>query len=325
MKKNLFRSKALQQITIGLVVFSAKLCLGVNTVESKPAPIFRPVLSELQQKLPDDLSMKLPTFFPPAPLPANFPKLYPRISSDQYGTGVAFYTDPKGEANVWYMGSVGVQRIKGDLQLSEHDCVQQQYVTLARNIRALYSSNRRCGWSTSGQSLTWDENGLRYGFYWKPNASISDLKKMANTMIESEPIYSYRGSRQRNLKTKNLQSLQHLPDGKYLFGDRRCGTTIPADIYCTVFYKSGDIALGGNYYHGSEITDCFLAKINRNTLLFQVIATPILSRNANSEFEITTGGSFNLEGIPRLSNIDQAAEKGLSYCTRAFEKISKNY
>lgn len=184
MKREVFLSSL-----VSLTIIGASL-IAPSKSGAEPAPVFKPLISEIRSRLPGELAMRLPSSLPS--LPRNV-KLYPYIVSNSKVFGInlgltpdcSSSNDPSyctaGGFSVFTEAGSKVWPPKGDTVTS---------VDLGNDIRGFYVT-RGEGRETS-RYVFWEQDGLKYsvGIGSGTNGDVSQqqLMDMATSMVNEPAI-----------------------------------------------------------------------------------------------------------------------------------------
>ncbi|MCU0547420.1 MAG: hypothetical protein MUE44_35540 [Oscillatoriaceae cyanobacterium Prado104] len=184
-----------------LIVSLAILGVGILTrnqpATAEPAPIFRPLLRDIQAQLPRGMVMRLPVSIPYHSLPpANSNNtLYPYLYSKNGELGITLYYFPKCRANSCFAGEFIVSKLddyKSKLEtIAKWPCANATSVNIKPGIKGVYT-NIRCGGSGDGsQTIFWKQNGLTFSAQLRAAANIKqELLEIATSMASEPPIKS---------------------------------------------------------------------------------------------------------------------------------------
>jgi hypothetical protein len=166
---------------------------------AEPAPIFRPMLRDIQTQLPRGMVMRLPASLPYRSLPASYNNtLYPYLSSRGGELSIALYYRSKCRANACFAGIFSVSNVDPDRPILEilgksASCANAAFVNIKPGIKGVYTNNR-CGGSGEGtQTILWEQNGLIFEATLRAAANIKkELLEVATSMADEPPIQSVR-------------------------------------------------------------------------------------------------------------------------------------
>ncbi|MEG4202704.1 hypothetical protein QUA20_02055 [Microcoleus sp. Pol7_A1] len=189
----------------GISIFSLMASLAILGIgafikpppaNAEPAPIFRPLLRDIQAQLPRDMVMRLPTSIPYRSLPASSNNtLYPYLSSRGGELSIQLYYFPRCRANSCFAGEFSASN--SDTRMAELEkqakwpCANAVSVNIKPGIKGVYT-NIRCGGSGDGsQTIFWKQNGLTFSAQLRAAANIKqELLEIATSMANEPPIKS---------------------------------------------------------------------------------------------------------------------------------------
>ncbi len=150
-----------------------------------PAPIFQPIIRDIQNQLPRGMIMRLPALLPPSNI-----SLYPSIDSgDGYFT-VVLGSQPGCDFHACFTGSISAVRPNSDVGKGWLQGARQNGVpvTLGSRIRGFYTtSSTMSGGET--RSVTWEQNGMIFDVSSRL-MSRQQLIDIATSMTNQPPINS---------------------------------------------------------------------------------------------------------------------------------------
>jgi hypothetical protein len=148
-------------------------------VQAEPAPVFAPILSEVRQKLPPGLQMRLP-----ATLPDRSKPLYPFVQSNQQGLMIYLAIDPKCKKAICSVGGAAVFTDAG-FAVWQPYLASATPVSLPNGLQGYYVQVGKG--KDADHSVTWKQEGFNY-IVGADNRSASkqELVQLAASMV-SEP------------------------------------------------------------------------------------------------------------------------------------------
>jgi hypothetical protein len=170
-------SKLLLISTIGV-----SLLANLSTATAAPAPIFRPIIPELQNKLPTGWKLRLPAYLPPAPV-----QLYAYVRSSPVITQVNIAISPdcatSSQPASCTVGGIGVISPQKKNWLPSKQKFTR--VSLAKGIKGYYLT------LNGGRFIFWEQDRQRYTVgAIAQGLSTQDLIEIANSAINESPISS---------------------------------------------------------------------------------------------------------------------------------------
>lgn len=164
---------------------------------AEPAPIFRPLLRDIQAQLPRDMVMRLPTSIPYRSLPPadSNNTLYPYLSSKSGNLTVELYYFPGCRANSCFAGRFSVSKLDADRadleKQAKWPCANAASVNIKPGLKGVYT-NIKCGGSGDGsQTIFWKQNGLTFSAQLRAATNIKqELLDIATSMANEPPIQS---------------------------------------------------------------------------------------------------------------------------------------
>ncbi|PSB01618.1 hypothetical protein [Merismopedia glauca] len=160
------------------------LLANLSSATAAPAPIFQPIISELQSKLPSGWKLRLPAYLPSAPV-----QLYAYVRSSPVITQVNIATSPdcatSSQPLSCTVGGIGVISPQRKNWLP----AQQKFsrVSLSRGIKGYYLTR------DGGKFIFWEQEGQRYTLgAIAQGISTQDLIEIVNSAINESPISSRR-------------------------------------------------------------------------------------------------------------------------------------
>jgi hypothetical protein len=160
------------------------LFTGFSGASAAPAPIFQPIVSELQSKLPSGWKLRLPAYLPEAPV-----QLYAYVRSSPVITQVNIAISPdcatSSQPASCTVGGIGVISPKKKNWLPANQKFSR--VSLTKGIKGYYMTR------DGGRFIFWEQDGQRYTLGAIANGlSTQDLIEVANSAINESPISSRR-------------------------------------------------------------------------------------------------------------------------------------
>ena len=176
----------------GILLFPLHNFLWLGTLlfplaaKAAPAPLFDAVLPDIQQQLPDDLQMRLPSYVPEQPEP-----LYPSVAVGDTGLVVYLSPDPDCDRGVQpdclTVGGAAAMHPTAFADWQQRHQEELSPVALSNNITGHYLT------------IDYGEGELRYVAWQQDQTgyvlgavaegfSQDEFLRVANSMIESEPI-----------------------------------------------------------------------------------------------------------------------------------------
>jgi hypothetical protein len=148
-------------------------------VQAEPAPVFAPILSEVRQRLPQGLQMRLPATLPDRPEP-----LYAFVRSSQKGLLVYLAIDPKcKQPNC----SVDGAAVFTDAEFAswQRKLANAKPITLPKGVQGYYLQQGKG--EDADHFVIWQQEGSNYVVgVDNRNASEQELVQIAASMV-SEP------------------------------------------------------------------------------------------------------------------------------------------
>jgi len=196
------RVKIMKRISI-LSLIANLTILGIGAfikpqpANAEPAPIFRPLIRDIQAQLPRGMVMRLPASIPYRSLPPadSNNTLYPYLSSRGGELSIQLYYFPECRANSCFAGSFSVSnldthRVELEKQ-AKWPCANAASVNIKPGIKGIYT-NIRCGGTGEGsQTIFWKQNGLTFSAQLRAAANIKqELLEIATSMANEPPIKS---------------------------------------------------------------------------------------------------------------------------------------
>ena len=150
---------------------TANVSTGAENQPPNPAPLFRPILQDIQNQIPPGLQMRLPTFMPDASGP--IPRYYPVVYADTDGLSIILAAGTEtcleqaqtngSVAGVCYAGSINVS-FKGNESTSSSANSSHESrapITLKEGVRGFYTLGNRFG-SGYRPYVQWEQDGMIY-------------------------------------------------------------------------------------------------------------------------------------------------------------------
>ncbi len=154
--------------------------------QAVPAPLFNSILPDIQQQLPPNLQMRLPSYLPEMPDP-----LYPSVDVGDTGLTVYLSPDPECDRSVqpdcMTVGGAAVMHPDAFADWQQRHQDDLTPMELSNNITGRYLT------------IDYGEGAIRYVAWQQDRTgyivaavadgiSRDDLLKVANSMVESAPI-----------------------------------------------------------------------------------------------------------------------------------------
>jgi hypothetical protein len=156
---------------------------SVNTfpVQAEPAPVFAPILSEVRQRLPQGLQMRLPTTLPDRPEP-----LYAFVRSSQQGLFVYLATEAGCNQPSCSVGGAAVLTEAGFASW-ERKLADATPIELPNGIQGYYLQQGRG--EDADHYVIWQQDGSSYVLGAdNRNASEQELMQIAASMVNEPAI-----------------------------------------------------------------------------------------------------------------------------------------
>ncbi len=185
--------RSLFNLTISLMVLVTILIAQIPSTIAAPAPIFRPILKEIRNKLPYGVVMRLPSYLP------NSQELYATVGSEglyrqapEKGFVVMISTIQNCSYHACDVGGFTVypgtnKSLRSLLSEGLQDITN---VKLGKGIQGLYSFFN--GGSSQDRAIIWKQNGLLFKVDCRAGwMSKQQLINLAKSMAKEPPIRGY--------------------------------------------------------------------------------------------------------------------------------------
>ncbi len=219
------KNRSLLSFTLSLAILGTALLTKPQSINAAPAPIFRPLLRDIQNKLPRSLVFRLPNNLPPSTTRGGNTKLEFEVGSDRAYLAVKDVSnDCQGlpEGSRGYAMSCLRFSIASSTLSSAYYQRGNQYreggttFELRRNVRANHFKGD--GWSI----VSWIQDGVYFQIY-SGSMSASELIQLARLMANDPPIY--------DIATANFQMATRRP-----ILAQRTGRSMPvAEVFRSIF------------------------------------------------------------------------------------------
>jgi hypothetical protein len=190
------KSRSIFSLIASLAILGIGAFIKPQSAIAEPAPIFRPLLRDVQAQLPRGMVMRLPASIPYRSLPASSNNtLYPYFYSRNGELGISLYYSPGCRANSCFAGEFSASN--SDTRMAELEtiakwpCANAVSVNIKPGIQGVYT-NIRCGGSGDGsQTIFWKQNGLTFSAQLRAADNIKqELLEIATSMANEPPIQS---------------------------------------------------------------------------------------------------------------------------------------
>jgi hypothetical protein len=166
---------------------ATSLLAGSLTATAEPAPLFQPIIPELQSKLPSGWKLRLPAYLPTTGVP-----LYAYVRSSPTITQVNIAVSPdcatSAQPASCTVGGIGVISPKKKNWLPAK--AKASPISLSQGIKGYYVI------MNGGRFIFWQQEGQRYTLgAIARGLSTEDLIEVANSAINEPPISGRRRSK----------------------------------------------------------------------------------------------------------------------------------
>jgi hypothetical protein len=178
---------------VSLAILSVGSLTRMQSAEAEPAPMFRPILRDIQNQIPKGMVMRLP-----ASIPNNGMKLYPivpREKSDFLGDDafvIGLASTPNCDATACNIGNLAVSRRNHSYssELLQESRQNGEPITLKKGIRGFYFY-KRAGSAGYRWEVVWEQNGMVFEVDFR-RMSRKQVIDVAISMANESPIRSAR-------------------------------------------------------------------------------------------------------------------------------------
>ncbi|MEM6435224.1 MAG: hypothetical protein AAF773_15450 [Cyanobacteria bacterium P01_D01_bin.115] len=156
------------------------------TAQAAPAPLFDAVLPDIQQQLPSDLQMRLPSYVPEPPEP-----LYPSVDVGETGLVVYLSPDPDCDRGVQpdclTVGGAAAMHLTAFADWQQRHQDDLTSVALSNNITGHYLTVDYGAGEIRYVAWQQDQTGYVLGAVAE-GISRDEFLQVANSMVESAPL-----------------------------------------------------------------------------------------------------------------------------------------
>lgn len=320
------KARSIMSLMASLTILGIGAFIKPQSVSAEPASIFRPLLQDIETKLPSNLVFRLPSRLPEAITRKMSPQLTFDVNSEQAYLALEdkdclprFRRGGRGFALACIRFSVASSTLASkyyqeDRQRGEMATVIQ----LSRNLRGYHFQGD--AWNT----VSWVQDNVYFKIY-SGTVRRNELIEVARSMVASSPILpsietTQPAATERSSPTSQSppsHPIQNLPNGDYFYGKTSQANQVGQEY--AFFRKSGNAITGIGYKRNTSYAYCFRGKINNNTI---ANATFIVLPDEYDISQTRLNQSLDLSRFRRLTGSDEQVNtrKKLTECFQLFER-----
>jgi hypothetical protein len=180
------KGRSLFGFTVGLVILSPGSLSRPQSATAAPAPIFRPLIRDIQNKLTRNLVFRLPSNLPASATRWGNPKIEFRVDSDSATLGIKYV----GCERDYPPGGRGYAINCIPFSVSSSTLSSQKYRERPKgNVFKLNNNLQAYHFQGDGFSIiSWIQDGIYFSIY-SPSVSYNELIQVARSMVNEPPIY----------------------------------------------------------------------------------------------------------------------------------------
>ena len=190
MKQIFGRPRLHDFLRFGILLFPLQNFLWFGTLlfplAAQAAPLFDAVLPDIQQQLPGDLQMRLPSYVPEQPEP-----LYPSVDVGETGLVVYLSPDPECDRGVQpdclTVGAAAVMHLAAFADWQQRHQAELPPIELSNNITGRYLTVDYGAGEIRYVAWQQDQTGYVLGAVAE-GISPDEFLRVANSMVESDPL-----------------------------------------------------------------------------------------------------------------------------------------
>lgn len=320
------KRRSLFGLMVSLGILGAGVLAKPQSTFAEPAPIFKPILKDIQNQLPRGMVMRLPASLELINFQGKKITIYPILEPYRRGEfRISLNTTPNCQAHFCQFGSIAAfQQNSNNYHLGLRS--RGVPITLGKKVSGVYVYVDIRGASTTPYGLVaWEQNNLSYlvSLPFSPGLSLAQNKQLiiniATSMANENPIKSTRYQQSDSTVAQSRQTIQSLPDGDYLYGE----VSYPnqGGRKYVIFRKSDNVITGFKYTRNTDAISCFQGRVNSNIIANATIAEwPEPEPRSSVRVLFSTGKSIDLSRFYRINGFDSQVNSTASIrkCNQVF-------